>query len=253
MLISLANVDQVQGHESGHGVFSPSPILNDSIGFICHSALLTPYFAWQSTHRRHHIYANNLAKDHNYVPPKKEEYAECLNLRPGSLESIHELVEDAPIVVFFRIVMQQLLGWPTYLISNITASEGSLYRPQSKALLGNSHYLPSSTLFRPEEAHLILASDFGLAVMVGALCLAGQYMGFQAVALLYIQPFLWCNHWIVAITFLHHTHPKLPKYDPEAWTFMRGALATVDRNLGWVGKHLLHNIVDYHVIHHLFP
>lgn len=186
------------------------------------------------------------------MPPKKEEYAGYLKLPFDSLEDIQEMVEDAPIVVFFRIVMQQLLGFPTYLFSNITASEGSLYRKQSSALLGNSHFLPSSTLFRPEEAHLILASDLGIAAMAGALYFAAQYVGFQAVALLYIQPYLWCNHWIVAITFLHHTHPKLPKYDAEAWTFLRGALATVDRNLGWPGKHLLHNIADYHVIHHLF-
>jgi fatty acid desaturase len=243
---------QVLGHESGHGVFSPSPLLNDTVGFLCHSALLTPYFAWQSTHRRHHIYANNLAKDHNYVPPKKEEYAVSLGLSAETLNNITEMTEDAPILVLLRIILQQLFGWPFYLISNITASEGCLYRPKSEALLGNSHYLPSSTLFRPEEAHLILASDIGILAVIGALYMIGCQIGFPALALLYIQPYLWCNHWIVAITFLHHTHPKLPRYDAEAWTFLRGALATVDRNLGWSGKHLLHNIADYHVIHHLF-
>lgn len=242
----------VQGHEAGHGVFSPSQKFNDFMGFLCHSALLTPYFSWQSTHRRHHIYANNLGKDHNYVPPKEKEYAGYLRLPIGKLDDVQELVEDAPIAVFFRIVMQQLLGFPTYLISNITASDGSLYKKQSDSILGNSHFLPSSTLFRPEEAHLIIASDIGIASMAGLLYYASQFVGFQAVALLYIQPYLWCNHWIVAITYLHHTHPDVPKYDPEAWTFLRGALATIDRNLGWPGKHLLHNIADWHVIHHLF-
>jgi fatty acid desaturase len=214
---------------------------------------LTPYFSWQSTHRRHHIYANNLAKDHNYVPPQKEEYAVSLGLSAETLDNITEMTEDAPLVVLLRIFLQQLLGWPFYLINNITASDGCLCRPKSEALLGNSHYLPSSTLFRSEEAHLILASDIGILSSIGALYVIGCQTGFLAVALLYIQPFLWCNHWIVAITFLHHTHPKVPRYDAEAWTFLRGALAAVDRNLGWSGKHLLHNIADYHVIHHLFP
>jgi fatty acid desaturase len=222
------------------------------VGFITHSALLTPYFAWQSTHRRHHIYANNLAKDHNYVPPKKEEYANSLGMSAETLDNIKEMTEDAPIVVLARIILQQLVGWPWYLINNITASDGCLYRPKSDELLGNSHLNPWSTLFRPEEAHLMLASDVGIVGMIGLLYLAGCAVGFPAVALLYIQPYLWCNHWIVAITFLHHTHPELPRYDAEAWTFLRGALATVDRNLGWAGKHLLHNIADYHVIHHLF-
>ncbi|EKG16606.1 Fatty acid desaturase type 1 [Macrophomina phaseolina MS6] len=167
-------------------------------------------------------------------------------------ERLEELTEDVPLVTLMRIVMQQVLGWPWYLISNITASPGSLYRKQSTSLLGNSHFLPSSTLFRPEEAHLILASDIGIGAMLYVLYLAGLKFGFSAVALMYFQPYMWVNHWIVAITYLHHTHPKLPKYQPEAWTFMKGALATVDREFGWVGKHMLHNVIEYHVVHHLF-
>ena len=222
------------------------------VGFILHSALLTPYFSWKSTHRRHHIYANNLAKDNNYVPPQREEYAASLMFTAEKLEKLEELTEDVPVVIFLRIAMQQLLGFPWHLLSNITASPGSLYRKQSKSLLGNSHFLPTSTLFRPEEAHLILASDLGIGFAAYLLYLASQKNGFPVVFLLYIQPYLWVNHWIVAITYLHHTHPKLPKYQPEAWSFMKGALATVDREFGWVGKHMFHNIIEYHVIHHLF-
>jgi len=242
----------VHGHECGHGGWSSSRVLNDVMGFTLHSALVTPYFAWKSTHRRHHIYANNLEKDHNYVPPGLQQYAAYLNIDPKRIEQMEELGEDAPVVIIVRIIMQQILGWPVYLFNNITASTGSLYRPQSKAFLGNSHLLPSSTLFRPEEAHLILISDIGLVAMLGILYYAGTQFGFANVALFYGQPYLWLNHWIVAITYLHHTHPNLPKYMPEAWSFIKGALATVDRNYGFVGKHMLHNIADYHVIHHLF-
>jgi bifunctional Delta-12/omega-3 fatty acid desaturase len=85
-----------------------------------------------------------------------------------------------------------------------------------------------------------------------ALWYASKIVGWQAVALLYIQPYLWVNHWIVAITYLHHTHPHVPKYEPEAWSFLRGATATIDRELGFGGKHLIHNIAEFHVIHHLF-
>ncbi|KAK7699012.1 hypothetical protein SLS57_012484 [Botryosphaeria dothidea] len=239
----------VLGHECGHMAFSPSHKLNDAVGFILHSALLTPYFSWKSTHRRHHIYANNLAKDHNYVPPQREQYASSLMFSSDKLE---ELTEDVPIVTFLRIILQQVIGFPWYLLTNITASPGSLYKKQAPSFLGNSHFLPTSTLFRPEEAHLIVASDIGIGLAAYGLYAAGLRIGFSAVALLYIQPYMWVNHWIVAITYLHHTHPALPKYTPEAWSFMRGALATVDRDFGWVGKHMLHNIIEFHVIHHLF-
>jgi fatty acid desaturase len=214
---------------------------------------LTPYFSWKSTHRRHHIYANNLAKDHQWVPFQREEYAALVGIDPDTVEDLEEMLEDAPIAALIRSVRQQLFGWPMYLMSNITASNGAPYRAKSKAFLANGHFLPSSTLFRPEEAHLVVVSNIGLAIMIGALFIFSKAIGFWYVFSLYGQCYLWCNHWIVAITFLHHTDPKLPRYDPEAWTFLKGALATMDRNLGWAGKHLLHNIADYHVIHHLFP
>ena len=105
---------KVLGHECGHGSFSPSKLLNNSIGWVIHSSLMTPYFAWQSTHRRHHIYANNLGKDHNYVPPQAEQYSKVLGITPEQLETLDEMTEDAPLAAFGRIVLQQLLGWPMY-------------------------------------------------------------------------------------------------------------------------------------------
>ncbi|PQE20489.1 fatty acid desaturase protein [Rutstroemia sp. NJR-2017a BBW] len=164
------------------------------------------------------------------------------------IDALEELTEDCPIYTLLRIVIQQFLGFPFYLIQNITASQGSLNLPQSKKFLGNSHFSPASTLFRPEEAHLILLSDLGIGLVLLGLWYASQIFGISTVSLLYLQPYLWVNHWIVAITYLHHTHPDVPKYEPEARTFLKGALATVDRNLGWAGKHMLHNIADYHYV-----
>lgn len=44
-----------------------------------------------------------MEKDHNYVPPLRNEYAAKLSLEPGKLE---ELGQDAPAWLFFRIVLQ---------------------------------------------------------------------------------------------------------------------------------------------------
>ncbi|KAF2793394.1 delta-12 fatty acid desaturas-like protein [Melanomma pulvis-pyrius CBS 109.77] len=239
----------VLGHECGHMTLSPSRTLNDAVGFILHSSLLTPYFSWKSTHRRHHIYANNLDKDHNYVPPTRTAYIASLIF---SAQRLEELTEDSPFVILIRIMLQQLLGFPWYLLTNITAAQGSLHQKQSDSFLGNSHFLPTSTLFRPEEASLVIMSDLGTAAMAFVLWYCSSTLGLP-VMLLYVQPWLWVNHWIVAITYLHHTHPNLPKYDNEVWTFLRGATPTMDRNFGWTGRYFFHNIIDYHVIHHLFP
>lgn len=57
---------------------------------------------------------------------------------------------------------------------------------------------------------------------------------------------------IVAITYLHHTHPDLPHFDADNWAFVKGALATVDRDFGFIGRYLFHGIIETHVVHHLF-
>jgi omega-6 fatty acid desaturase (delta-12 desaturase) len=39
----------VLAHECGHGGFTDSRLVNDAVGFLLHSALLTPYFSWAMT------------------------------------------------------------------------------------------------------------------------------------------------------------------------------------------------------------
>lgn len=57
----------------------------------------------------------------------------------------------------------------------------------------------------------------------------------------------------VAIRYLHHTHPTVAHYASATWSFKKGALGTVDRSFGPIGRHFFHDIIDHHVIHHLFP
>jgi omega-6 fatty acid desaturase (delta-12 desaturase) len=54
----------------------------------------------------------------------------------------------------------------------------------------------------------------------------------------------------VAITYLQHTDPSLPHYEPNSWTYARGAAATIDREFGFIGRQLLHGIIETHVLHH---
>jgi omega-6 fatty acid desaturase / acyl-lipid omega-6 desaturase (Delta-12 desaturase) len=54
----------------------------------------------------------------------------------------------------------------------------------------------------------------------------------------------------VAITYLQHTDPTLPHYTGTSWNYVRGAAATVDREFGFIGRQLLHGIIETHVLHH---
>ncbi|EPT03328.1 hypothetical protein FOMPIDRAFT_53911, partial [Fomitopsis schrenkii] len=54
-------------------------------------------------------------------------------------------------------------------------------------------------------------------------------------------------------THIQHSNPTIPYYKGR-WTFLRGALATVDlpTMFVWVGRFLWHAIAHDHVAHHFF-
>ncbi|GKT66065.1 delta fatty acid desaturase [Colletotrichum tofieldiae] len=242
----------ILGHECGHGAFSKNTKLNDCVGWVLHSFLLVPYFSWKFSHHRHHRFTGHMQKDMAFVPATQPKPSS----KPlfGSID-LHELFEDAPITQLINLITHQLFGWQAYLFFNATAGKGSLQHEVNGLgrWLGVSHFGPTSAVFRPNEAIFIAISDIGLAITFSALYKAAQVLDVSTVMLLYAVPYFWVHHWLVAITYLHHNHPEVPHYTEEGWTFVKGALATVDREFGFVGKHLFHGIIEKHVVHHLFP
>ena len=97
-------------------------------------------------------------------------------------------------------------------------------------------------------------SDIGILAALSVLRMVHVQHGFWGLLKLYIIPWFLLSHWLVSITYLQHTDKFIPHYRGKAWTFCRGAAATVDRDfLGWVGRFFFHDISHYHVIHHFFP
>ncbi|CAK7563053.1 MAG: hypothetical protein SEPTF4163_000910 [Sporothrix epigloea] len=240
----------ILGHEAGHGAFSPYPLLNDVAGWVLHSSLLVPYFSWKISHHRHHRFTGHMEKDMVFVPrttPTSE-----LKRGWATLWLDPELVEDAPLAQMLQLFAHQIAGWQLYLLFNVSAGNGSKQREEPK-WWRLSHFDPTSAVFRPSEAMPVFLSDVGLGIMAGLLYWASTYVGWSTVILMYIIPYMWVHHWLIAITFLHHNHPDVHHYNAESWTYVKGALATVDRDFGWVGRHLFHNIIETHVVHHLFP
>lgn len=223
----------VISHECGHQAFSESQAVNDTVGLIFHSLLLVPYYSWKHSHRRHHSNTGSVAKDEVFVP----------HVRDGVSEDF-VLTHLAP----FRLVKlagSLLLGWPMYLAFNVKS------RPYPGHAWVN-HFDPWSPIFSKRERIEIAVSDAALVAVGYGLYSAGNAWGWGWLAKTYGIPYLIVNFWLVMITLLQHTHPALPHYTDSEWDWLRGALATVDRNYGWLLNTLHHHIADTHVTHHLF-
>lgn len=167
------------------------------------------------------------------------------------------MTEETPIHTAARLIGQQLFGWISYLITNVTGHDNHERQIEGKGrgkkngfLAGVNHFIPSSPLFEKKDEHLIVLSDLGLAIMASVLFWVGSVCGWMNLLVWYFIPYLWVNHWLVAITFLQHTDPSLPHYKNNAWNFVRGAAATIDREFGFIGRQLFHGIIETHVLHH---
>lgn len=96
----------------------------------------------------------------------------------------------------------------------------------------------------------ILLSDLGILLQFFNLYVWYQSFGGFNLLVNYVLPYFLVNHWLVFITYLQHSDPQMPHYEASQWTFARGAAATIDREFGFVGKHIFHDIIETHVLHH---
>lgn len=111
---------------------------------------------------------------------------------------------------------------------------------------------PTSPIFDKRHFSQIIASDIGIAITIAVLTMWGMNRGSAEVIKYYLIPYLIVNHHLVMITYLQHTDPNLPHYRKGEWNFQRGALCTIDRNMGGaIGAYVLHGICETHVAHHI--
>lgn len=220
----------VLAHECGHGAFSDSKTVNDIVGTVCHSLLLVPYHAWRISHGKHHRSTGDMDNDEVFLPATKDE--------------VDPVNKPSKPTTMLQIALMEVFGWPLYLASNVTGPRK--YRGKT-----NSHFNSNSVLFNDRERSDVAQSlvAFGVAVAVLAGWVATQ--GLWHFVSYYFVPLLVVNFWLVTITYLQHTDTDIPHYRGKEWTWLRGALATVDRDYGLLNT-VFHGITDTHVAHHLF-
>jgi omega-6 fatty acid desaturase (delta-12 desaturase) len=190
----------VLAHECGHQSFSPSKVLNDTTGWICHSALLVPYFSWKISHGKHHKATGHMERDMVFVPKTREDYATRIG---RFVHELHELTEETPIATIIRSIGKHLLGWPMYLFANRTGHNNHERQHEGRGkgkvngwFTGVNHFNPSSPLYEAKDAKLILLSDVGLAITISVLVMLSKAYGFSNMLVWYFLPYLWVNHWL---------------------------------------------------------
>ncbi|PWA35200.1 plastid delta12-fatty acid acetylenase [Artemisia annua] len=219
----------VIGHECGHHAFSEYQLVDDMVGFVLHSFLFTPYFSWKYSHRNHHANTNSIDNDEVYIPKRKSKvrwYSKILNNPPGRV---------------FTLVFRFTLGFPLYLLTNISGKKYGRFA---------NHFDPLSPIFTDRERVQVLISDLGLLAVFYVIKLLVAAKGVAWVTSMYLIPALGVHVFFVIITYLHHTHLSLPHYDSTEWNWIRGALSTIDRDFGFLNR-VFHDVTHTHVLHHL--
>jgi len=227
----------VIGHECGHSAFSSYDIVNNIVGFILHSFLIVPYFSWKISHAGHHKYNVHMDNDTLFVPPKKSEY-----IQPNS--ATHKFYMSK-INVILRLLNLVTMGFIIYLSTN---AKGKRFDSPWA-----NHFNPNAPLFTKNQKKLIIISDIGIVCVLILLGYLSYHFGIMTMFKLYGLCYMTSNFWITMISLIHHTDLKIPHLADSEWTWLKGAIATVDRDFGFFINTILHHIHDTHICHHIFP
>ncbi|KXN84107.1 Delta(12) fatty acid desaturase, partial [Leucoagaricus sp. SymC.cos] len=215
------------GHDAGHGSLYNQKFLNNLVGFLLHTFLLIPYFSWRATHHAHHKATASMERDENYVPYTRSSY-KLPDKKTATKIDYSEAFEETPLAT-------RLVGLPEYELDGWRFSS-----------TGDEPFQSKIDAIKPHLCKSIIISDVSLMAMLGIL----YHAGWDFVSKYYLIPYFVSP---VMFTFLHHSDPTIPHYRKNAWTFLKGAAATVDRPLlGWAGRFFFHNISHDHVAHHFF-
>jgi len=239
----------ILAHECGHGAFSDSQILNDVVGFVLHQAMLVPYFSWQYSHGKHHQRSNHMTRNETHLPKLPPSWNDSTKIRFPFSVALNEALENAPFILR-QIVTRLSVGWQAYLLGLVSTGEYAYNGTPLKGRIAD-HFRWNSPLFPPKLAFKVFVSTVTELAVLGVLFYCQYQYGVLPVVLWYWNPYLVVHMWLTVYSWLHHTDPTVPHFGDEDWTWMKGTLATIDRDYG-IFDVLHHKIGSTHIVHHLF-
>ncbi len=253
----------VVGHDCGHRTFSKYLWVNDLCGHICHSVLLVPFHSWRISHYLHHCNHNHVEKDESWKPIPKgvvctiHQHTTLLCLSPppylfrafGLSSRCLWLVRRSCGVqygtfkewlIFVRFTPFLALLYPYYLLADNKFTSGSHFNPYNERL------------FTKDERSGVFISVACVLVFLGFLLVKLPFLTFLDA---YFVPYMIFTYWLSMVTYLQHTDVKATYYRDGEWSYLKGALSTVDRSYFDLVDHLHHDIgmSHHHIIttHHI--
>ncbi|KAL1818921.1 hypothetical protein ACET3Z_013790 [Daucus carota] len=220
-----------QRHECGHGAFSDYKWLDDTVGFLTHSLVLFPYFSFKFSHHRHHLRTGSLEEEEFDVP-----------LLKNQVSFIFKYLNN-PVARFFVILLVLIVAVPLYLLVNF---RGRTYDRFA------SHFDPYSPMFSRKQRAQVLLSDAGCLAVIYVVYKLALLKGFAWIGFIYVGPYLFQNAMLIIVAVLQHTNPLVPYYNSTEWEWLKGSMATIDRDFGFLNT-VFHQQPNTHVAHHLFP
>jgi hypothetical protein len=195
----------VLAHECGHGAFSKDKKLQDAVGYVLHSIMLTPYYSWQRSHAVHHRYTNHMELGETHVPENmnavdSDKLYDSIELREKILKQFGD-EQGIKIWGGLQAFLHLIIGWPAYLLIGAT---GGPDRGRT------NHYYPypltepkqpKKELFPGNWKEKVYQSDIGCAVVAASALVWAACNGPAEMMALYGGPLIVVNAWLVLYTW----------------------------------------------------
>ena len=216
----------VIGHDACHGSLTPHRWLNRVIGTISFLPSWHPFSAWMHTHNGvHHVWTNVGGVDMGYPPFSKPSYD-----RLPPWRRIGERLLRSPLGVlafyFFTVYFQY-----------------EMFPSRDRKPSGRAH-----RSFQYER--------FGILVFGILLCIVSTFIArwagrpvWLAILLVLVMPSACFFSVLSFVTYLHHTHPRVPWYTQKEFNYFNMLQATVHVEFPPLIDIVLHNILQ-HTAHH---
>ena len=181
-------------------------------------------FSFRLSHLKHHLNHNHLTNDYSHQWFVREE--KPLENGPWWMRPAYE-----------SRMLQLPVLYLVYLLFGVP---------------DGGHVIPYGRMWENEPLAKVFRGYLSSLVSVVFAFTLLNILGPTTFATVVLIPWSVMSMWLFTVTYLQHHSPSMKLYTDETWSFARGGFETCDRDYGEVVNSLSHDMMNGHVMHHLF-